>query len=287
MGRAEAFPGRMSSAVLLTLLVAVIASAAAFVVLYAAYAPPALDAAGRSAELTTVGDGMSAEERRELTRQMLKARRENPETPAQVRPVPSSPSAPRTTADAIMAGAADAKAHPDRPPPQGSPARSAARNKPDTAGQVAALAPSAAAAINNASKIAPGGVPNSVAGAGQVVPSGPAAPGVTLPPVVVSTPAVKPPPGTVPGEANAALEPGASGDPATAAPVGRSFAANVFSTISVFAGSAANATGNTVNWVIKLPGKAISAGGKLLGGNSGAGNSPATQSSQSPPPKGS
>jgi len=47
----------------------------------------------------------------------------------------------------------------------------------------------------------------------------------------------------------------------------------------VMAGTAANATGNTVNWVIELPGKAISAGGKLLGGDS-AGNPPPA----APPP---
>ena len=34
-------------------------------------------------------DGLSADERRELTRQMLKERRENPEEPAEVKPVPS------------------------------------------------------------------------------------------------------------------------------------------------------------------------------------------------------
>ena len=59
----------------------------------------------------------------------------------------------------------------------------------------------------------------------------------------------------------------------------RSFAGNVFSSISTFAGTAANATGNTVNWVIDQPGRAISAGGKLLGGNSSASNQPA-----GPPP---
>jgi uncharacterized membrane protein len=286
MGRAEAFSGRMSSAVLLTFLGAVIASAVAFIVLYAVYAPQAPDAADRSADLTTVGDGMSAEERRELTRQMLKARRENPEIPAEVRPVPSSRPATPTTADATLSGSADIKARPDRP---GStpPARVAARNKPDTA--LASVASTGTAPVN----IAPNGMQNSAVGAGQgPLPSGTAAPGVTLPPVVVSSPGVKPPQGAIAGDPNAAPGPGANGDPATpAAPVQRGFVANVFSTISVFAGSAANVTGNTVNWVIDLPGKAISAGsklgGKLLGGDTGPGSSPTPQSSQSPPPKGS
>jgi hypothetical protein len=65
----------------------------------------------------------------------------------------------------------------------------------------------------------------------------------------------------------------------------RGFAANVLSSISVFAGTAANATGNTVNWVIDLPGKAISAGGKLLGGDSAASTPPPPAAAPPPPPK--
>ena len=42
----------------------------------------------------------------------------------------------------------------------------------------------------------------------------------------------------------------------------------VFSTLSSVIGHAANATGNTVNWVIDLPGKAISAGGRVINGPS-------------------
>jgi hypothetical protein len=41
----------------------------------------------------------------------------------------------------------------------------------------------------------------------------------------------------------------------------------VFSAISSIVGSAASATGNTVNWVIDLPGKAIDAGGRVIGIN--------------------
>jgi hypothetical protein len=62
-------------------------------------------------------------------------------------------------------------------------------------------------------------------------------------------------------------------------PEPRGFAAKVFSSLSTAAGTAANATGNTVNWVIDLPGKAISAGGRLFGGDSPASNQPA-----GPPP---
>ena len=41
----------------------------------------------------------------------------------------------------------------------------------------------------------------------------------------------------------------------------------VFSTISTIVGHAASATGHTVNWVIDLPGKAIEAGGRVIGVN--------------------
>jgi hypothetical protein len=67
-----------------------------------------------------------------------------------------------------------------------------------------------------------------------------------LPSVVVSTPAA----------------------PAQMAPppvVERGPVGSVLSGISVFVGQAANVTGNTVNWVIDLPGKAIEAGGRAIG----------------------
>jgi hypothetical protein len=310
MGQAEAFKGRFSPTFLLTLAAAGIASAAAVGVLYAIHAVQVSDVAGRSAELTALrtplGDGLSAEERRELTRQMLKARRENPEIPAQVRPTPSSrpaTSAPAGTADAAApAGAAGAKVRPDRlggaggatpavavgtPPGPGGPpaARGAARNKPDAPVQSAALPPAGSTAASSAAVgLAPGATP-----AAPSTPAAPAAvppvastpaPGVALPVVIVpSTAGVTPPPGLIVGEPNARAQ--AGGDPAAGAagaaasePERRSFAASVFSTISGFAGTAANATGNSVNWVIELPGKAISAGGRLLGGDSASGNPP-------------
>jgi hypothetical protein len=51
-------------------------------------------------------------------------------------------------------------------------------------------------------------------------------------------------------------------------PQQRGIVGNIFSGVSTIAGGAANLTGNTVNWVIDLPGKAISAGGRLITGNS-------------------
>src|ERR1700733_7152773 len=195
MGRAEA-PGRISSTFLITFVAAVIASAVAVGMLYAFYTPQAPDGGDRSAELATGGDGMTAEERRELTRQMLKARRENPEAPAEARATPSSRPATSATADAAVAGTADLKARPDRPggPTGIAPARAAARN---TAGQVAAIAPGGSAPSKLAS-IASGGAQNATPPAGQgALPQAMATPGVTLPPVVVSTSAVKQPPGAL------------------------------------------------------------------------------------------
>jgi hypothetical protein len=307
MGQAQPFQGRFSPTFLLILAAAGIASAAAVGVLYAIHAVQVSDVAGRSAELTALhtplGDGLSAEERRELTRQMLKARRENPEIPAQVRPTPSS--RPATTADAAApaapaapAGPAGAKVRPDRlgaggatpavavgtPPGPGGPpaARGVARNKPDAPVQTAALPPSASPAASAAVGLAPGAALAAPAAPAAVPPVGSTpAPGVALPLVIVpSTPGVTPPPGLIVGEPNARAQ--AGGDPAAGAagaaasePERRSIAASVFSTISGFAGTAANATGNTVNWVIDLPGKAISAGGRLLGGDSAGNRQPA------------
>jgi hypothetical protein len=75
-------------------------------------------------------DGLSGDERRELTRQMLKERRENPEEPAEVKPIPSlrpagSPTstadlsvphdhvaAPPATAESKLHAESEAKPHP-------------------------------------------------------------------------------------------------------------------------------------------------------------------------------
>jgi hypothetical protein len=53
------------------------------------------------------------------------------------------------------------------------------------------------------------------------------------------------------------------------------------------AGSAANATGNTVNWVIDLPGKAINASGKAIAAGGkliGIDSNNADQPAEPPPP---
>src|SRR5260370_26213519 len=83
-------------------------------------------------DLTPQGDGLSAEERPGLTRQMPKARRENPQEPVEVRPTPTSRPADSRPADSAPAEApaADRKAAataasdrtpPDHPPPDPSP----------------------------------------------------------------------------------------------------------------------------------------------------------------------
>jgi len=82
-----------------------------------------------------------------------------------------------------------------------------------------------------------------------VAPTAPPALVPTAPPAVVAT---VPPAAATP--AAAPPEPDHQG------PVG-----TVLSTFSNFVGHAANATGHTVNWVIDLPGKAISAGGQAIG----------------------
>jgi hypothetical protein len=201
-------------------------------------------------------DGLSADERRELTRQMLKERRENPEETVEVKPVPSlRPAAlPAETAD--LSGAtphdhvAPATAEPKlRAEPEAKP-----RAEPRPA--VATIAPAPTTPL-----------PRTPA---PRVKTEAAAPTVTAslpPPVTVAPGAAQPgaptplPQVTVNAPANVP-----AGD-LTREPQQRGIVGNIFSGVSTIAGGAANITGNTVNWVIDLPGKAISAGGKLLTGN--------------------
>jgi hypothetical protein len=247
--------GRFPSKFLLMVIPGLIASGIVALVLYAVHASRAPSSAELLTDLTPQGDGLSTEERRGLTRQMLKARRENPQEPEQVRPTPTS--RPATTglaeepaADAKAASgapAAEAKSAPDRAP-TAAPLPAArpviARVRPDS---TAAATPATSGAV----------APPADASAQSA-----GAPLATIDPALLPPEMVNPPAG------------------AEAEPQPRGFAANVFSSISVLAGTAVNATGNTVNWVIDLPGKAISAGGKLLGGDSAASNPPVA----SPPP---
>ena len=253
---------------MLTVIPAALASAVAFYVLYTIHASQGADPGERATQAAVRSDDLSTEERRELTRQMLRERRENPQVPAEVRPTPVPRPATPAAAEAGGAvgnaggtgGATDAKPRADRadraaaaatatpPLPTARPSVARTRTEPSPT-TIAALTPPAAA----------------------TPPAGPAAPAAqpvpavagTLPSVVVNAPAPQ----------SAVSNPSVPGV-VQPDPPRRGFAANVFSTISVFAGTAANATGNTVNWVIALPGKAIAAGGRLISSDDASSNPP-------------
>jgi hypothetical protein len=237
MGPANPVYRRLLSRVLVTMGPAALASGVAVYLLYAVNVARPPEQADEATLGSPQSDGLSTDERRELTRQMLKERRENPQVPAEVRPTPrqSDPAAADRT------GAA-------RP--------TEAKSRADRAAVASIPSPAAAAPA-----------PASRTGAARTALD---VPGPAMAAVGPTTPMPPPPP--------------AAGDPTTLPPVAvnaapeperRGFAANMFSSISVLAGTAANATGNTVNWVIDLPGRAISAGGRLLVGNRGSSQAPA------------
>jgi hypothetical protein len=251
MVRAEPYRGQILSKIVMTVVPGVVASAIAVFVLYSVHSTRAPELGERVTGLAPAGDDLTAEERRELTRQMLKARRENPEQPELVKPTP------RPTATAAEPKPEPRTERTANAAPTAAPLPRPPRAKPDQA----ALAPNAAGAPGAA-------VPGTAANATPGSPGATALPRVD---VTASTP-----------KAEGAPLPRADVT-APDAPEQRSFAANVFSSISVFAGTAANATGNTVNWVIDLPGKAISAGGRLISGAPAA-PQPAPDA-PAPPPK--
>jgi hypothetical protein len=303
---------RFPSKLLLTVILGSVASGLAASVLYAVHVSHTPSSSEFLTDLAPQGDGLSAEERRGLTREMLKARRENPQEPAEVRPTltarptdggPAGNPAdngkaaePKGTADdgkaaepkgAVKADrtspdrAAPDRAAPDRTAPdrtasdRAAPDRTAPdRTAPDrTAPDRTAsdrTAPDRAAADRTAPlPIARPAPPRARAEAVTTTPAAPPATAVTS-----SAPS---PVGTPPGTTDPVVQTPATASSGTEATPG--FAANVFSSLSSMAGTAANATGNTVNWVIDLPGKAISAGGRLFGGDS----SPSTQPTGSAP----
>ncbi len=230
-------------------------------------------------------DGLSADERRELTRQMLKERRENPEEPAEVKPIPSlRPASPPTSTaesgpvphDHVTAppATAESKLHAE---PEAKP-RAEPRPTLATISPVTPLPRAPAPRVRTEAAAAPAlpppvAAPNAPTVTASLPPVGtapmppPGAP-TPLPQVSVNAPAVNAP-GSVPAS-----------DLATQ-PQQRGIVGNIFSGVSTIAGGAANITGNTVNWVIDLPGKAISAGGKLL---TGGGSKPAAAPGGATPP---
>jgi hypothetical protein len=227
--------------------------------------------------LTTLqNDGLSADERRELTRQMLKERRENPEQPAEVKPIPSlRPTAPAVeTADLAPSVAAPQVSAPQIVAPQVAAPQVIVpepkpRSEPEAKPRPEAARP-AVAAVTPVPPAPP--LPRAAAPRARPEPvQSAAAPASAAPPtgaVSAALPAAPGAPVAVPGAATPLPPVTVNTTPVDAAvePPRRSFVGSVFSSFSSIAGGAANVTGNTVNWVIDLPGKAISAGGRLLSG---------------------
>src|SRR5216683_6331476 len=249
--------GRFPSKFLLMVVPGLIASGVVASVLYAVHVSRAPSSSELLTDVTPQGDGLSAEERRGLTRQMLRARRENPQEPAEVRPTPTARPADSGPAEApAVDSKAAAKAAADRTPPDHAP--------PDRTFGAAPL-PIARPAPPRARPDAPV----------IAIPVAPAATsGATAPPAAATAQSAPLPLGTT----DPASQPPVTANPPSGVepePEPRGFAAKVFSSLSTVAGTAANATGNTVNWVIDLPGKAISAGGKMLARDSSTSNQPA------------
>ena len=203
--------------------------------------PQAAEPAAATPDVPTVREDRAA------MREVLKERREKAELPAEVRPVvtaaPANPPAP------VMA---QLPASMDSISPNEPVERAATPSRPNVAVAPVALPrprPDSVAAVVYAPAPPPGlpqapavgtDAPMQVAPAVSAVPVAPAGPVVASPvPPPIVPPAMPEPP----------------------APRG------VFSTISTIVGNAASATGHTVNWVIDLPGKAIEAGGRVIGVN--------------------
>ena len=208
-----------------------------------------------SAQAAATSEEPTVSEDRAAMRQVLKERREKPEQPAQVRPI----------AMPVTASAAAAASVP--PPPVKAPAVTAAipmgmdSISPREPVARLAIAPSRPRGRDRdrrrprrrrpMPKKAEVYVPAPPPGLPPAPARGMDAPTVIVPSMATATE----PPAASPNAPQAA-----PAEPARHGPVGV-----VFSTFSNFVGHAANATGHTVNWVIDLPGKAISVGGRAIG----------------------
>ncbi len=185
--------------------------------------------------------------------QVLKERREKPEKPAQVRaaaaPVPASvavaaPARPAATASIPVGMDSISPREPLTRPVMSRPSVTVA----------APIAPAAAPRPDAEVEVY---VPAPPPGLPPAPPRGMDAPTVIVPSVASAAPPSVAAPNPLPA---AELPVATPSEPDHHGPVGV-----VFSTFSNFVGHAANATGHTVNWVIDLPGKAISAGGRAIG----------------------
>jgi hypothetical protein len=197
--------------------------------------PQAVAAPADTTEIPTVREDRAA------MREVLKERRENPELPAIVRPVVTAAPPPQPAPDTVPAAPVTAQlpAAMDSIPPNEPVDRAAAPSRPSVA--VTPVAVPRARPEPVASVYAPAPPP----GLPQAPALGPDAPLQVAPAAPAAGPVV------------------AAQPPAVEAPQRR----GVFSTFSSIVGGAASATGNTVNWVIDLPGKAIDAGGRVIGIN--------------------
>jgi hypothetical protein len=211
-------------------------------------------------------------EERAAMRDVLKARRENPETPEEVRPrIAAAPVSPSVTPPASAPAPANA------PPPTAMD--SIAPNEPVERAAVPARTAVATAAPPRREVELPRARPATIESV--YVPAPPpglppatasvpaaAAPSVITPNIAapsISAPSVVQPAPLSPVVVSAAEPPPPQMPPAP--PVQRGPVGVVLSTLSSIVGHAANATGDTVNWVIDLPGKAVSAGGRVIGVN--------------------
>jgi hypothetical protein len=185
-------------------------------------------------------DVPTVREDRAAMREVLKERRENHEPLAVVRPlVTAAPANPPAPATAQLPAAMDSIS------PNETVEHAVAPNRPNVAAASVLLPRARPEAVASVYVPAPPpGLPRAPAiGADsplQVAPTAPAASAAPVGPVVAN-------PAQPPMTAEAPPRRG------------------VFSAISSIVGSAASATGNTVNWVIDLPGKAIDAGGRVIG----------------------
>ncbi len=203
-------------------------------------------------------------EDRAAMREVLKERRENPEPPAVVRPVVTAAPAAAPASAPVALPAAAVASTPANPPAPATAQMSPAMDSilPHEPAERAAPARPAVAA---APVVLPRAKPDSVASvyAPAPPPGLPQAPAVGMDAPLQVTP-------VAPAASTAAVAPAAPAGPVVAGPGPPPPAApaprrGVFSAISSIVGGAASATGNTVNWVIDLPGKAIEAGGRVIG----------------------
>jgi hypothetical protein len=207
-----------------------------------------------------VPDTPTASEERASIRDVLKARRENPQAPEVVRRKPV------TTASVPADAPQPAATEPITP---AEPVERAASRPSVTVATAPALRRDVDVPRARPEAAASTYVPAPPPGL-QVAPAVPVAsatPSVSPAPVA-SAPIATPAPSGPPVQALPSVVVSTSAAPAPTAPppvVERGPVGSVLSGISVFVGQAANATGNTVNWVIDLPGKAIEAGGRVIG----------------------